>query len=99
MLFGPDRFHPSADGYKQVASVLIPSCLAALDLLPDDEAMPEPLRREGILPVAGAGGGGGPPPPPAVAGPHGGGAAPPAPPPGHRHRVSGRARGSGHPLK
>ncbi len=54
MLFGPDRFHPSADGYRQLASVLVPSCLAALDLLPDDEALPEPLRREGILPVAAA---------------------------------------------
>lgn len=54
VLFGPDQFHPSADGYQQLASVLVPSCLAALDLLPDDEAMPEPRRREGILPVAAA---------------------------------------------
>ena len=54
VLFGPDRFHPSADGYKQLASLLVPSCLAALDLLPDDEALPEPRRREGILPVAAA---------------------------------------------
>ncbi|CAM3580042.1 SGNH/GDSL hydrolase family protein [Nocardioides zeicaulis] len=54
VLFGPDRFHPSADGYGQLASVLVPSCLAALDLLPADESLPEPLRREGILPVAAA---------------------------------------------
>lgn len=54
LLFGPDRFHPSADGYQQLASVLIPSCLAALDLLPEDETLPEPRRREGILPVAAA---------------------------------------------
>jgi len=54
VLFGPDRFHPSADGYRQLASVLIPSCLAALDLLPEDESLPEPMRREGILPVAAA---------------------------------------------
>ena len=54
LLFGPDRFHPSSDGYRQLASVLIPSCLAALDLLPDDESLPEPRRREGILPVAAA---------------------------------------------
>ena len=54
VLFGPDRFHPSADGYEQLASVLIPSALAALDLLPEDESRPEPLRREGILPVAAA---------------------------------------------
>ena len=54
LLFGPDQFHPSADGYEQLASVLIPSALAALDLLPEDESRPEPLRREGILPVAAA---------------------------------------------
>ena len=47
VLFGPDRFHPSADGYQQLASVLVPSCLAALDLLPDDEALPEPRRARG----------------------------------------------------
>ncbi|HXH77708.1 SGNH/GDSL hydrolase family protein [Nocardioides sp.] len=52
LLFGPDRFHPSADGYKQVASVLIPSCLAALGLNPEDEVLPEAYRGEGVLPVA-----------------------------------------------
>lgn len=54
LLFGPDQFHPSADGYKQLASVLIPSSLAALGLVPADEAAPEVLRREGVLPVAAA---------------------------------------------
>ncbi|EON22917.1 GDSL family lipase [Nocardioides sp. CF8] len=54
LLFGPDQFHPSADGYKQLASVLIPSCLAALGLVPEDEALPEPYRGEGVLPVAAA---------------------------------------------
>jgi lysophospholipase L1-like esterase len=54
LLFGPDRFHPSADGYKQVASVLIPSCLAALGLNPEDEVQPEAYRGEGVLPVAAA---------------------------------------------
>ncbi len=29
-LFGPDRFHPSAEGYDAVVSVLLPSSLAAL---------------------------------------------------------------------
>ncbi|PUA82319.1 SGNH/GDSL hydrolase family protein [Nocardioides currus] len=54
VLFGPDQFHPSADGYKQLASVLIPSCLAALGLIPEDEALPEAYRGEGVLPVAAA---------------------------------------------
>ena len=54
LLFGPDQFHPSADGYKQLASVLIPSCLAALGLNPEDEVLPEAYRGEGVLPVAAA---------------------------------------------
>ena len=54
LLFGPDQFHPSADGYKQLASVLIPSCLAGLGLIPQDEVLPEAYRGEGVLPVAAA---------------------------------------------
>ncbi|QBX54598.1 SGNH/GDSL hydrolase family protein [Nocardioides seonyuensis] len=54
LMFGPDRFHPSADGYKQLAAILIPSCLAALGLIPEDEARPEAYRGEGVLPVAAA---------------------------------------------
>lgn len=54
LLFGPDQFHPSADGYKQLASVLIPSCLAELGLIPEDEALPMAYRGEGVLPVAAA---------------------------------------------
>jgi hypothetical protein len=54
LLFGPDRFHPSADGYASLAGVLLPSTLAALGLIPDDEAQPEALRGEGVLPVAAA---------------------------------------------
>ena len=34
LLFGPDQFHPSADGYRSVAAVLLPSVLAALRLVP-----------------------------------------------------------------
>jgi hypothetical protein len=30
VLFGPDRFHPSAQGYRAVAEVLVPSALNAL---------------------------------------------------------------------
>jgi lysophospholipase L1-like esterase len=54
LLFGPDRFHPSANGYASLAGVLLPSTLAALGLIPDDEARPEALRGEGVLPVAAA---------------------------------------------
>jgi len=52
LLFGPDQFHPSADGYRSLAAVLLPSTLAALGLIPGDEARPEALRGEGVLPVA-----------------------------------------------
>jgi lysophospholipase L1-like esterase len=51
LLFGPDQFHPSAEGYRACANLLIPSLLAALDLAPADEAMPEAFRGEGVLPV------------------------------------------------
>ncbi|QWC84239.1 SGNH/GDSL hydrolase family protein [Nocardioidaceae bacterium] len=36
-LFGPDRFHPSADGYSAMVSVLLPSALGALGLEDDDD--------------------------------------------------------------
>jgi lysophospholipase L1-like esterase len=52
LLFGPDQFHPSAHGYRALATVLLPSVLAALDLAPDDEAQPEAYRGEGVMPVA-----------------------------------------------
>jgi lysophospholipase L1-like esterase len=52
LLFGPDQFHPSADGYRQLAAVLAPSTLAALGLGPDDEERPEAFRGEGVMPVA-----------------------------------------------
>lgn len=48
-MFGPDRFHPSAEGYASFASVLLPSALAALDLLPDDDKAPRAFRGEGVL--------------------------------------------------
>ena len=51
LLFGPDRFHPSAEGYRALTNLLIPSVLAALGLEPDDEARPEAFRGEGVLPV------------------------------------------------
>ena len=50
--FGPDRFHPSADGYRSMVDVLLPSVLAALGLVPDDELQPQAFRGETVLPVA-----------------------------------------------
>ena len=38
--FGPDRFHPSADGYRAVAEAMTPSMLASLGYGPDDEVGP-----------------------------------------------------------
>ena len=52
LLFGPDQFHPSAHGYKSLAQVLLPSTLAALGLIDDDEVHPEAARGERVLPVA-----------------------------------------------
>jgi lysophospholipase L1-like esterase len=52
LFFGPDQFHPSADGYRSLAQVLLPSTLAALGLVPEDEAQPEPHRGEAVLPIA-----------------------------------------------
>ncbi len=51
-MFGPDQFHPSADGYRQLAAVLLPTTLAALGLVPEDEEQPEVRRGEGVLPIA-----------------------------------------------
>ena len=54
ILFGPDQFHPSADGYRSLVTVLLPSTLAALGLIPEDEAEPEAYRGEGVLPITDA---------------------------------------------
>lgn len=54
VLFGPDQFHPSADGYRSLVQVLLPSTLAAIGLIPDDEAEPEAYRGEGVLPITAA---------------------------------------------
>lgn len=48
-LFGPDRFHPSAEGYASFAQVLLPSVLAALDLLPEDDKAIHAFRGEGVV--------------------------------------------------
>lgn len=54
VLFGPDQFHPSADGYRSMAAVMIPSVLAALGLGPDIDESPEARRGELVLPITAA---------------------------------------------
>lgn len=52
VLFGPDQFHPSASGYAAMTAAILPSVLKAVGVDADDEAFLEPLRGEGILPIA-----------------------------------------------
>jgi len=52
VLFGPDQFHPSAAGYASLAAVLLPSVLAAVGVVPDEDAEPEAFRGEGVLPLS-----------------------------------------------
>ena len=52
VLFGPDRFHPSAAGYSSLASVLLPSVLAAVGVIPYEELAPEAARGETVLPIS-----------------------------------------------
>ncbi|KAA1425718.1 SGNH/GDSL hydrolase family protein [Nocardioides antri] len=52
ILFGPDKFHPSAEGYRALANVLLPSVLAALDEVPAEEVTLESYRGEGVLPIS-----------------------------------------------
>lgn len=51
-LFGPDSYHPSAEGYATAAMAVLPTVCAALGLWPAEEERPDVTRREGILPVA-----------------------------------------------
>jgi lysophospholipase L1-like esterase len=51
LLFGPDRFHPSAAGYARMSSVVLPTVLAALGLAPDEDVRPEYGRGEALLPI------------------------------------------------
>lgn len=49
-LFGPDRYHPSAEGYATAAMAMLPTVCAALAVWPEAERV-ESARRESILPV------------------------------------------------
>lgn len=50
-LFGPDQYHPSAEGYATAAMAILPTLCAALGLWPEGER-PDVSRRESVLPVA-----------------------------------------------
>jgi lysophospholipase L1-like esterase len=55
-MFGPDRFHPSAEGYATAAMALLPSIAAAVGRWPDAETgepdVLEPARGEARMPLA-----------------------------------------------
>ncbi|CAM5647185.1 SGNH/GDSL hydrolase family protein [Streptomyces hirsutus] len=51
-LFGPDSYHPSAEGYATAAMAVLPTVCAALGLWPAQDERPDAARREGFLPVA-----------------------------------------------
>ncbi|OIJ87411.1 GDSL family lipase [Streptomyces colonosanans] len=51
-LFGPDNYHPSAEGYATAAMAVLPTVCATLGLWPAEEERPDVSRREGFLPVA-----------------------------------------------
>jgi len=51
LLFGPDRFHPSAAGYARMCSAVLPTILAALSLSPEEDQAPEYDRGEALLPI------------------------------------------------
>ncbi|MCQ4206842.1 SGNH/GDSL hydrolase family protein [Streptomyces longispororuber] len=50
-LFGPDNYHPSAEGYATAAMAVLPTLCASLGLWPEEER-PDVSRAEGFLPVA-----------------------------------------------
>lgn len=52
LFFGPDRFHPSADGYRALAAVVTGTVLAAVGATTTSEDSLQRARGEGVLPVA-----------------------------------------------
>ncbi|MFI0937982.1 SGNH/GDSL hydrolase family protein [Streptomyces sp. NPDC021020] len=51
-LFGPDNYHPSAEGYATAAMAVLPTLCAVLGLWPLADERPDARRGEGFLPVA-----------------------------------------------
>ncbi|WP_329132613.1 SGNH/GDSL hydrolase family protein [Streptomyces sp. NBC_01476] len=51
-LFGPDNYHPSAEGYATAAMAMLPTVCAVLGLWPESDERPDARRGEGFLPVA-----------------------------------------------
>jgi hypothetical protein len=51
-LFGPDNYHPSAEGYATAAMAMLPTVCAVLELWPETDERPDARRGEGFLPVA-----------------------------------------------
>jgi lysophospholipase L1-like esterase len=52
-LFGPDRYHPSAEGYATASMAMLPTLCASLGAWPEEERPGVPPR-ERLLPVAAA---------------------------------------------
>jgi lysophospholipase L1-like esterase len=50
-LFGPDNYHPSAEGYATAAMAVFPTLCASLGLWPEADERPDARRGEGFLPV------------------------------------------------
>ncbi len=50
-MFGPDSYHPSAEGYATAAMAVLPTLCAALALWPESDRL-EVSRHEDMLPVA-----------------------------------------------
>ncbi|WP_308120357.1 SGNH/GDSL hydrolase family protein, partial [Streptomyces bambusae] len=50
-MFGPDSYHPSAEGYATAAMAVLPTVCAALGLWPDSDRI-DVTRDEDMLPVA-----------------------------------------------
>ncbi|MYS23670.1 Lysophospholipase L1 [Streptomyces sp. DvalAA-14] len=51
-LFGPDNYHPSAEGYATAAMAMLPTVCAVLGLWPEADERPDARRGESFLPVA-----------------------------------------------
>ncbi|MEU4093768.1 SGNH/GDSL hydrolase family protein [Streptomyces sp. NPDC026673] len=51
-MFGPDNYHPSAEGYATAAMAMLPTLCSAFGLWPEEDERPDARRGEGFLPVA-----------------------------------------------